>query len=129
MIVIRNCVIVDPIKGPKSYKQDIIINEDKILDIINSDSSINYESEVDAGGRLLFPALIDIHSHFREPGQTHKESIETGSNAAAKGGFTTVVVMPNTLPPLDSVLNIARIESSINRNTKTIAITLFCLFK
>ena len=114
MIIIRNCMIVDPIKGPKSYKQDIIIEEDKILDIINSDASVSYENEIDAGGRLLFPGLIDIHSHFREPGQTHKESIETGSNAAAKGGFTTVVVMPNTLPPLDSALNIARIESSIN---------------
>jgi dihydroorotase len=114
MIVIRNCVIVDPIKGPKSFKEDIIIDKDKIVDIINSDPSINYECEIDAEGRMLFPGLIDIHSHFREPGQTYKESIETGSNAAAKGGFTTVVIMPNTLPPLDSVLNIAKIENNIN---------------
>ena len=46
MIAIRNCAIVDPIKGARSYKQDLIINEDKILDIINSDSSANYESEI-----------------------------------------------------------------------------------
>jgi len=117
MISIRNCAIVDPIRGARSYKQDLIINEDKILDIINSDSSVNYENEIDIEGRLLFPGLIDIHSHFREPGQTHKENIETGSNAAAKGGFTTVVMMPNTVPSLDSVLNIAKIEDSI-KNSK-----------
>ena len=65
MISIRNCAIVDPIRVARSYKQDLIINEDKILDIINSDSSVNYENEIDIEGRLMFPGLIDIHSHFR----------------------------------------------------------------
>ncbi|MGI6751483.1 MAG: dihydroorotase [Anaerovoracaceae bacterium] len=57
---------------------------------------------IDANGKWVVPGLIDLHVHFREPGQTHKEDIESGCRAAAKGGFTTVVCMPNTEPPLDS---------------------------
>jgi len=52
---------------------------------------------------LVAPGLIDIHVHLREPGQTHKETIRTGTAAAAAGGFTTVVAMPNTTPVNDSV--------------------------
>ncbi|CAM3345407.1 dihydroorotase [Hydrogenibacillus schlegelii] len=59
------------------------------------------EVALDAEGLWLFPAFVDVHVHFREPGQTHKETIETGSRAAARGGFATVVMMPNTDPPLD----------------------------
>ncbi len=58
---------------------------------------------VDAGGKLLSPGFIDLHVHFREPGQTPKESIETGSRAAIAGGFTTVCAMANTRPANDSV--------------------------
>src|SRR5512141_1221965 len=58
---------------------------------------------IDAGGLLLTPGFIDLHVHFREPGQTRKESIETGSRAAVAGGFTSVCAMANTRPPNDSV--------------------------
>ncbi len=58
---------------------------------------------LDAGGKLLTPGFIDLHVHFREPGQTRKESIETGSRAAAAGGFTSVCAMANTRPANDSV--------------------------
>lgn len=70
--------------------------------------------KIDARGKLIFPGLIDVHVHFREPGQEHKETIATGMQAAAAGGFTTVVVEPNTNPPIDTparlrkVLNISR---------------------
>ena len=57
---------------------------------------------VDARGLVVAPGLVDIHVHFREPGQTHKETIQTGARAAAAGGFTTVVCMPNTSPPVDN---------------------------
>ncbi len=57
---------------------------------------------IDAKGLVVCPGLVDIHVHFREPGQTHKENILTGSRAAAAGGFTTVVCMPNTSPPIDN---------------------------
>lgn len=56
---------------------------------------------LDAGGAVLSPGLVDVHVHLREPGQGHKETIETGTRAAAAGGFTAVACMPNTEPPLD----------------------------
>jgi dihydroorotase len=61
------------------------------------------QSRIDAAGCVVAPGLIDIHVHLREPGQTHKETIATGTAAAAAGGFTTVVAMPNTAPVNDSV--------------------------
>lgn len=57
---------------------------------------------IDAKGCLVLPGLIDLHVHFRDPGQTYKEDIETGSRAAARGGVTTVVTMPNTSPVIDN---------------------------
>ena len=56
---------------------------------------------IDARGKLVIPGLVDVHVHFREPGQEHKEDIETGSRAAARGGFTAVCCMPNTQPTID----------------------------
>lgn len=64
---------------------------------------------VDAGGRLVAPGLIDMHVHFREPGFEYKEDIETGSKAAARGGFTTVACMPNTRPVLDKAETVAKV--------------------
>lgn len=87
-------------------------NTDEILDIKidgNSISAISagivpvFSDEViDAKGCLVFPGLIDMHVHFRDPGQTEKEDIETGSKAAARGGVTTVLAMPNTKPVVDN---------------------------
>ena len=57
---------------------------------------------VDLTGLVLAPGFVDAHVHFREPGQEYKEDIESGSRAAAAGGFTSVLMMPNTEPPLDS---------------------------
>jgi dihydroorotase len=62
--------------------------------------------QIDAAGCVVAPGLIDIHVHLREPGQTHKETISTGTAAAAAGGFTTVVAMPNTTPVNDSVASL-----------------------
>lgn len=70
---------------------------------------------IDAGGKVVCPGFVDLHVHFREPGQIHKESIATGSWAAAAGGFTTVVCMPNTNPPCDSAGTIQLINDKIAR--------------
>lgn len=63
--------------------------------------------EIDARGKVVVPGFIDLHVHFREPGNTDAETILTGSRAAAAGGFTTVVTMPNTDPPVDSAERVA----------------------
>ena len=72
--------------------------------------------QIDARGLVACPGLVDVHVHFREPGQTHKETIATGSRAAAAGGFTTVVCMPNTSPVADSAGTIQYMKDAIARD-------------
>ncbi|HXQ81554.1 MAG TPA: dihydroorotase [Opitutaceae bacterium] len=72
--------------------------------------------KIDGRGLVAVPGLVDIHVHFREPGQTHKETIATGSRAAAAGGFTTVVCMPNTAPPADNAGTIQYILDAARRD-------------
>ena len=80
---------------------DVLFDEEKILRI---DKNINEEcEEIDAAGLTLLPGLVDVHVHFRQPGNEKKETIHTGSLAAAHGGFTTVIAMPNVNPSPDSV--------------------------
>ena len=82
-------------------KKDILIDEGKIIQI---DDSILKDCEViDAAGLTVIPGLVDVHVHFREPGHTEKETIHTGSLAAAHGGFTSVFAMPNVIPFPDDV--------------------------
>ena len=87
-------------------------NLDKVMDILVEDGKIKEKKEqietdadkiIDAKGCYVMPGLIDLHVHFRDPGLTYKEDIETGSRAAAHGGFTTVCCMPNTKPVVDNV--------------------------
>jgi dihydroorotase len=73
--------------------------------------------KIDAAGLVAAPGLVDVHVHFREPGQTHKETIETGSRAAAAGGFTSVVCMPNTAPVADNAGTIQLIKDSAARSS------------
>src|SRR5689334_15874900 len=73
-------------------------------------------TKIDARGLVACPGLVDIHVHFREPGQSHKETIATGSRAAAAGGFTTVVCMPNTSPPADNAGTIQFINDAVERD-------------
>ncbi len=86
---------------------DPISQRDEVADVFVVDGKIAAEPgvdahKIDASGLIVSPGLWDIHVHLREPGQTHKETIESGTLAAAAGGFTLVACMPNTAPPLDS---------------------------
>jgi dihydroorotase len=73
---------------------------------------------IDGGGNFLSPGFVDVHVHLREPGFEHKETIETGTTAAARGGFTTICAMPNTKPVPDSVENITLIKGLIEKSAK-----------
>ena len=98
-ILVKNGNIVNP--GGKSGKLDILIENGKISDI--SEDIISEDAQViDAAGLTVSPGFVDVHSHFRDPGQTHKEDIFTGAASAAHGGYTSIVLMANTIPTVDS---------------------------
>ena len=71
------------------------------------------DARLDATGRVVCPGLIDLHVHLREPGQTAKETILTGTRAAAQGGFTSIVCMPNTAPAIDNAGTVALIHERV----------------
>ncbi len=111
--IIKNGYVINPAQNFEG-KADILINDDVIErvaeNIEDADAKI-----IDAEGRIVAPGLVDLHVHFREPGYEYKEDILTGSQAAAKGGVTTVLCMPNTNPPVD---NAALVEFVLNRGKK-----------
>lgn len=80
--------------------------------IVEVGRDLSGASEIDVSGMLVGPGFVDLHVHFREPGQTWKEDTESGSLAAAAGGFTTVVTMPNTEPAIDSVEMVSAANST-----------------
>lgn len=101
-MIIKNGLLVNPDTNT-SCKADIRI-KNGIIDEINSDIPAASSDEcIDAEGLTISPGLIDTHAHFRDPGFPHKETLHTGSLAAAKGGFTSVICMANTSPAVDSV--------------------------
>ncbi|MDR0533496.1 MAG: dihydroorotase [Verrucomicrobiales bacterium] len=96
--------VIDPANGEDTVR-DLKVENGKI---VKEFSVANGEIEtIDANGKVVCPGLIDIHVHLREPGQTAKETIATGTQSAAAGGFTTVVAMPNTTPPVDSTATVS----------------------
>jgi dihydroorotase len=100
-VLIRNGRIIDP-ANQRDETGDLLILDGRIADpATQRDSDIRIE-EIDATGLVIAPGLIDIHVHLREPGQSGKETIATGTAAAAAGGFTSVVCMPNTSPAVDN---------------------------
>jgi len=92
---------------------DPATHRDEIADLFIQDGRIVAEppspplEAINASGLIVAPGFIDLHVHLREPGQAHKETIETGAEAAAAGGFTSIVCMPNTNPPLDNPSSVA----------------------
>lgn len=101
MILIKNGRVIDP-KNNIDEKLDIIIKDERIYKIGHFQDNGEYEKIIDAEGKIVSPGLIDVHVHFRDPGFTYKEDIFTGAEAAAKGGFTTVICMANTNPIVDN---------------------------
>lgn len=107
--LVRNGRIIDPANG-RDEVADLMIVDERIASASQVDVNEGEIHEIDATGLVVAPGLIDIHVHLREPGFAWKETINSGSRAAAAGGFTTVVCMPNTLPPADNPATIAWIK-------------------
>jgi dihydroorotase len=107
-ILILNGRLVDPASGLDA-ERDVLLRHGRVaaVEMPGALRVAKAKETIDAKGMIVAPGLVDVHVHLREPGQTYKESIKTGTAAAAAGGFTSVVAMPNTVPVNDTV---ARLE-------------------
>ncbi|MDR0388508.1 MAG: dihydroorotase [Spirochaetaceae bacterium] len=115
MLLIRGGTLIDP-KSKTCGPRDLVIDGERIVSVYtpraengaqNNDTPMAgkpsaFDKVIDAEGKIIIPGLVDVHVHFREPGLTYKEDIASGSAAAARGGYTTVVCMANTRPPVDT---------------------------
>lgn len=117
-MLIKNADVYDPYKM-REFKADILVEKGIIKAVLPENSDLRDEQIIEASGCILVPGFTDVHVHFRDPGFTQKEDIYTGAMAAARGGYTDVVLMANTKPAtdnpqtLDYVLNKGR-ETGIN---------------
>ena len=111
-LIIKNGHIIDPGKGIARIG-DIFVRDGQIADAVSEGVPLPADTKViDAKGMVVSPGFIDLHCHLRDPGFPEKETIATGTRAAARGGFTTVCCMPNTNPALDSRETIDYVKST-----------------
>jgi dihydroorotase len=122
---IRNARIVDP-ASKRDGVGDLFAEEGRMVASLSA-AGRRRARKMDAKGLVAAPGLVDIHVHFREPGQTHKETIATGSRAAAAGGFTTVVCMPNTTPTADNAGTIQYILDAVRRDAVVKVLPTGCI--
>lgn len=114
--------IIDP-ANKRDEIADLWIGDGAILSAPPPSEKAAHAEMIDAKGLIVSPGLIDIHVHFREPGQTHKETISSGARAAAAGGFTSVVCMPNTTPAVDNAGTIGLIRDKADAACVNVFIT------
>lgn len=113
-LTIRGGHVICPATGRNEYA-DLLVTSGQIARVGDVPEGAG-ELEIDAGGLVVCPGLIDLHVHLREPGAEHKETIATGTRAALAGGFTTVCAMPNTTPAPDTPEHVAAIRERIQRS-------------
>jgi dihydroorotase len=106
--------VIDPANGVDRVA-DVVIRDGVIAALAPAGQGERGGQVIEAGGLLVTPGLVDIHVHLRQPGQDHKETIATGTAAAAQGGFTTICTMPNTAPPLDDVATLRWLADAVAR--------------
>ncbi|MGI6711602.1 MAG: dihydroorotase [Bacillota bacterium] len=123
-IILKGGRVVDPSNNFEKNR-DVLVENGKIkeigLDIVSEDAEV-----IDVTGKIVAPGLVDAHCHLRDPGFTHKEDFITGSRGAAVGGFTTLLVMPNTDPVCDSPLVIEYILAKAKKPGVLVNIFPFC---
>ncbi len=131
-VLIKNGRVIDPANGIDG-KRDVLIIDGKIEQVSekienagpgNSDFKV-----IDAAGKLVTPGLIDIHVHFREPGDEEEETIASGSAAAVAAGFTSVVCMPNTKPPIENETDVEYVHRKARQTRKTHVYTMGAITK
>jgi len=122
---IRRARVVDP-ASRRDSTGDLFVRDGRIVPTLSAAERARAR-KIDGRGLVAAPGLVDIHVHFREPGQTHKETIGTGSRAAAAGGFTTVVCMPNTTPPADNAGTIQYILDAARRDALVKVLPTGCI--
>ncbi len=110
MILIKNGLVYR--KNQFKYL-DVLIKDNKIIKIKSNIEYKNHYQLIDAKNKIVTPGFIDMHVHLREPGFSHKETIKSGTKAAAKGGFTTIAAMPNTSPVIDSVEIVNKVKKRL----------------
>ena len=106
-ILFKNGTVIDYASKTEEVL-DILVEDAKIIKV-EKDINENADKVVDCKGLYIMPGMIDMHCHLREPGGEHKETIETGSKSAVKGGFTSICPMPNTNPTPDSAIVLSKI--------------------
>jgi dihydroorotase len=126
-LLIRGGHIIDPSQGIDQVG-DLLIAEGKIVQI-GGTVILSKAQHLDATGLVVCPGFIDLHCHLREPGFEDKETIATGTKAAAIGGFTTVCCMANTNPPLDSPLAVARVKRKASKDSLVAVLPIGCITK
>ncbi|HUT31114.1 MAG TPA: dihydroorotase [Sedimentisphaerales bacterium] len=125
-LLIKHGRVIDPANGI-DRKCDILIVDGKIAEIGTSAESA--DTVIDASDKLVTPGLIDIHVHLREPGDEEEETIASGSAAAVAGGFTSVVCMPNTNPPIENETDVEYIHRKGRQARKTHVYTMGAITK
>lgn len=120
--------VIDPASGTDA-ERTVVVRDGRIASVEAPGALASGVRTVDARGAWVTPGFVDLHVHLREPGEEHKETIATGSRAAVAGGFTTVVAMPNTRPPVDTAALVAMVrrrgeEAALARVLPSAAITV-----
>lgn len=110
-LLLKNGTVID---NQGKREADIWVRDGKIAEV--GKNLVRPGQVVDLAGKLALPGLVDMHVHLRDPGQEGKETVASGTAAAAKGGFTTVCAMPNTTPAVDSPLLVELIQTRANNN-------------
>jgi len=121
MILIKNGRVIDPASNSDS-EQDVLLKNGKIAKLAKNISE-KADQTIDAKGKIIVPGIVDMHVHLREPGREDKETVQSGTGAAIKGGVTSVLTMPNTQPTIDSVKTVKQLKEII-RNTSQASVVI-----
>ena len=120
-LLIKDGCVIDPSQNVGSVA-DVLVVDGRIAEITTSLTSTTINPKIpgtqviDAGGCIVAPGFVDLHCHLRQPGEEDKETIATGTQAAARGGFTMVCAMPNTTPPPDTAAGVYQLQQLAARN-------------